>query len=102
MKTALRCQKCQGIVVNGYDVGVREEYQYCVNCGFRPQWAGRFPDGVLTNVPAMCRRCKQHPCVSVTYPNKGIVWTELCQHCRVEYLARRREQKRVQREAEYV
>ena len=96
------CRKCRGRVVCGYDVGLREEYQYCINCGFRPQWAGKFPGGAVAHTPAPFRRCKQHPCVSVTYPNKGVVWTELCQYCRVEYLAKRRGRKRAQREASKV
>lgn len=86
------------MVATGYDVELREEYQYCINCGFRPQWAGKFPDWKLSHVPAPCRRCKQHPCVSIVRPHKGVTHTDMCQYCRVEYLAKRREQKRVRRE----
>lgn len=94
-----RCQKCSGLLTNSYDVSLGEEYQYCINCGFRPQWQGRHPDGQLAHLPVPCRRCKEHPCTSVTYPNKGVVVTELCQYCRVEYLARRRAKAKMQREA---
>lgn len=94
----MQCQKCQGMITTGYDVNLREEYHYCINCGFRPQWAGKFPGGAETYIPAPCRRCKEHPCTTVTYPNKGVVVTELCQYCRVEYLARRRAKAQQQRE----
>ena len=93
------CKKCQGMVVNGHDVNLHDEYTYCINCGFRPQWAGRFAEGKLTHTPIPCRKCKQYPVTSVTYPNKGVVWTDLCQYCRVEHLAKRREKKKTQREA---
>ncbi len=94
-----QCKKCCGLLAGGYDVNLRESYQYCVNCGFRPQWQGRHHGGQLMHVPVPCRRCKEHPGVSVTYPNKGVVVTELCQYCRIEHLARRRAKKKLQREA---
>ena len=85
------------MVVNGYDVNLREEYRYCINCGFRPQWAGKFQDGKLSHVPALCRRCKQHPVTSIQRA-KECIQAEHCQYCRVEYLAKRRAQKLVRRE----
>lgn len=97
MKQRNVCQKCQGMVVNGYDVNLREEYRYCINCGFRPQWAGKFQDGKLSHVPALCRRCKQHPVTSIQRA-KECIQAEHCQYCRVEYLAKRRAQKLVRRE----
>lgn len=97
MKDISTCQKCHGMIANGYDVSLREEYRYCINCGFRPKWSGKFPGGSLRNTLAMCRRCKQHPATNIQRA-KEIIQAEHCQYCRVEYLAKRRAQKLVRRE----
>lgn len=87
------CVKCCGLLSTGYDISLREEYVYCINCGARPNWEIRRADGRPLNAPILCRRCKEHPVTSVKLPIKGEIWTELCQFCRVVHLANRRAKK---------
>ncbi len=88
-----RCNKCQGLLSTGYDINLREEYTYCINCGARPTWAARRADGRPLEAPIVCRKCKEYPVTSVVRPIKGEIWTELCQFCRVTHLANRRARK---------
>lgn len=92
-----RCGKCTGMIAESYDVRIQEWYRYCINCGARPDVVARRKDGLEIGSPGICQTCKEHPRVSVKYPNKGVIWTALCQFCRVKYLIDRR--KRVREKA---
>lgn len=79
--------------MQGYDEGLRERYSYCVNCGARPEWVARRPDGSPLSAPISCRRCKQRPVAVIKRSFKGEIYSDMCQYCRVEHLMQRRIRK---------
>lgn len=84
------CTRCSGLLAKGYDVGLRETYQYCLNCGARPTYQTRRMDGRSVHEPIYCRHCKAQPVATILRKHAGPVVSRLCWACRAEELARRR------------
>jgi hypothetical protein len=85
-----RCYKCQGLVVQSYDVALRCEELICVNCGARPHWKPVRADGQEVGDPMVCRECGLHPRSKIYSHQGGEREIGLCHGCRIAYLTKRR------------
>ncbi|NOT95441.1 MAG: hypothetical protein HOP00_03925 [Nitrospira sp.] len=77
----MRCEKCQGLIVNEYG-DVR-----CMNCGARP--------GVVLRDPEPDKRVRRRGCSNCA--EYAVVGHHYCQH-HLDYFVERRLQKRAQQD----
>ena len=84
------CYKCGGLVQWQYDVELRCEEMYCVNCGARPEHKPIRADGQAVEATLYCVRCKEVPRTTIYVASKGVLETVHCEGCRVFVLRQKR------------
>lgn len=92
----MACSRCAGNILDGYDEQLREWYQYCLQCGSRPQVTVRRADGKSVEAAPRCSCGRE--CRLAEYKGTGMqVYTSKCAVCRERQNRCRRRKKAEQR-----
>ena len=76
------CPRCQGFLVETWDVESRSKYLLCLMCSHRPHFVTYRADGLPIGSPLLCKTCHLHPRATKTSRFKN-GWDEIekCELC---------------------
>ncbi len=96
------CIRCSGLIATRYDVALREEERYCLNCGATPDLTCRRLDGGAREDILLCVKCKREPqCIVRDGYGRAHDSTQMryCAACRVEHAEKMRVHQNKKRNA---
>lgn len=92
------CNRCNGNILIGHDPAIGEYYEYCLQCGNRPQYANGRADGLPLEAAPKCRNCGQRDAyLAWNTVSRAYVYQAKCEVCR----ARKIESKKIRRRGAY-
>jgi hypothetical protein len=86
----MNCTRCQGLLVEDWDVESRTKFLRCTGCSARPYQVTYRADGLPLGAPLLCTMCHKNPrAVMLNKTSKGEQEIGRCIECREAYNRRR-------------